>query len=235
MPSLNQYAQQLADSLNRPYDPMLLERIKDLIVQERATYLQQTMDKDGIDKEYRQTYYATLELIYANEITPQANPQELTITNKQIYKTTNKIPKPIRWKNYTPFMYVGVEGGNFPYRMGNYYTKSVSKYLPLIGETIMYDYIDGYVYVFPNYEKNGDVIPLSTSLRIDEVIQNPRFIRTGSNGGAGNSTREDCIYYTDDMEFAIPLDMINSLKLNLKELFIVDHKDILEKTHIDNN
>lgn len=231
MPSLNQYAQQFADSLGRPYDAVLRERIKDLIVQERATFLQRTMDKDGIDKEYRQTYYATLELVYVNEVTPQGVPQPLGITDKQVYKTTNKIPKPIRWRNYTPFMYVGSEAGNAPYRMGNYYTKSINAFLPLIGEVIMYDYIDGYIYVFPNYTTEGAVIPLSTSLRIDEVIQNPRFIRTNS----AIESRENCIMFTDDMEFPLPLDMINSLKLSLKELFITDHKDVLEKTHIDTN
>lgn len=228
MPSLNQYAQQLADSLGRPYDAVLLERVKQLIVQERAVFLQRTMDKDGIDKEYRQTYYATLALVSLNEI------EFITEPNVPfVYKTTNKIPKPIRWQNYTPFIYVGIEDGSLSYRAGNYYSKSLSRYLPLIGEAIMYDYIDGYLYVFPNYDSHGEVIPLSTILRIDEVLQNPRFIRTGTESVV--DIRENCIYFTDDMEFPMPIDMINALKLNLKELFITDQKDLLEKTHIDNN
>ena len=103
MASLNQYAQQLADALGRPFDALLKERIKDYIVQERATFLQRTMDKDGVDKEYRQTYYAEIEQINAKEITGGTidTPNALII-----YKTINRIPKPIRWKNYTPFFYV---------------------------------------------------------------------------------------------------------------------------------
>jgi hypothetical protein len=231
MPSLNEYAQQLADSFNRPYDAMFLERVKQLIVQERATYLQRTMDKDGVDKEYRQTYYAAIQLVNKKEIT---NPTGEAIGTQQVYKTVNRIPKPIRWKNYTPFFYVGREDGDFAFRIGNYYTGKLNKLLPLIGEAIVYDYIDGYIYVFPNIDENGNVIPIASPIRIDEVIQNPRFVRTNNASASNANTLENCQMFTDDMEFPMPLDMVNSIKLSLKELFITDHKDILQKTHIDN-
>jgi len=229
MASLNQYAQQLADSLNRPYDEVLKERIKDLIVQERATFLQRTMDKDGIDKEYRQTYYADLVLVNVKEITGTIS--EGVEGQVYIYKSINRIPKPIRWKNYTPFFYVGREDGRLGYRATNYYSASLNKFLPLIGNIIGYDYIDGYIYIFPQYTTNNVMIPVVSPVRIDEVIQNLRFVRTNNH----KETRENCIMYTDDMEFPIPMDMINPLKLNLKELFITDHKDVIEKTHLDTN
>lgn len=227
MASLNQYAQQLADALGRPFDVLLKERIKDYIVQERALFLQRTMDKDGIDKEYRQTYYAAIEQVNANEITGTNETPNAIL----IYKTVNRIPKPIRWKNYTPFFYVGTENGRGAFTATNYYSVSLRSYLPLIGESIGYDYIDGYVHIFPKYTSGNVIVPISSPIRIDEVIQNLRFVRTNNL----KDTREGCIMYTDDMEFPIPMDMINPLKMNLKELFITDHKDVVEKTHIDNN
>lgn len=225
MATLNQLAQQVLDSLNRPFDAMFFERVKDLIVQQRALFIQQTIDKDGVDKEYRQTYYA--------EIEPVLNDEYTKAGTVKVWKTKNRIPKPIRWKNYTPFFYVGTENGRKPFKAGNYYSASLNQYLPMIGNVITYDYIDGYIYCFLKNDVvtvEEDKSALLSPIRIDEVMQNPRFVRVG----AKTDTREDCTAFTDDMEFALPLDMANSLKTSIKELFITDHKDTLEKSHTDN-
>jgi len=214
MATLNKIATQIADGMGRPFDEMLHARLKDIIVQEAATLLQQTMDKDGVDREYRQTYIVDMKIVPADETNLSSN---LTIL-----RSINKIPTPIRFKNFTPFIYVGSKDGSFPYLFTNFYSASLQKYLPMIGEQISYDYIDKYLYIFNN-------------VKLEQVRSDAIYPRNIMDNYRAENTDISGVCFADDMEFPLPMDLVNVLIQKIQTNVLGRTEDTLPvpKTHLD--
>ena len=134
--TLNRIAQDIADALNRPFDTMLIERLKGLILEQRSLLIRQSIDKNGVDRQYVQNYIVDLEEVDIADGT--------TLAGMLALRSSNKIATTIRTKTAIPFLYVGaIDGTNsFVYR-----TRSELKYLQsvvLLGGS-SYDYYNGYV------------------------------------------------------------------------------------------
>jgi len=217
MATLRKIAHQIADSINRPFDTMLYYRLRDYIIQESATLLQQTMDKDGVDKEYVATQIIPMMIVNASELRNE-------ITSDKILRSVNKIHTPVRYKNYTPFVYVGTRDGGHAFSFINNYVNKYHHHLPYVGEQITYDFMNKHLYVYNN-------------IRIEEVRTDGIYPFAIMDTFRHDVIEQQGECYIDDMEFPLPLDLINPLILKIKQLLLspVDIQTPVLKTHVDNN
>lgn len=194
MASLNQIAEQVAIPIGKQYDQPILTLIKDLIKQERATRLRQSIGKYGLDVGWSNRY--TVEL----ELADIADTCEVTV-GCNILRTVNKIPRPVRYTTDVPFIYVGFVDGSQSFSYVPFYQRRHKGSKRYTKKSITYDYRNGYVYVYDAYlNKLG-------YLAIDAIHENPDLVPYCNDG--------DGICYSDDMEFPCPADMIQSIKLSL--------------------
>ena len=217
MATLRKIAHQIADSINRPFDDMLYYRLRDYIIQEAAFLMQQTMDKDGVDKQYVATSIVPMKIVNASELS-------IVTDNKKILRSVDKIHTPIRYKNYIPFVYVGIRDGSYAFSFSNFYSAEYHHCLPLVGETITYDYIDNYLYVF-------------NTIKLDEVRISAVYPMTIFDTFRSDITAQQGECYVDNMEFPLALDQVNILITRIKQYLLnpIDLKDAVPNTHTDNN
>lgn len=124
-----------------------------------------------------------------------------------IKRTTQKVPKPVRLTNNLPFDRVSTVG---------YYTnkeipfiKETSarfrRYVPGLSSMPCYDYINGYIYIFPADDK-----PFALQkIVIEGAFENPREIEIG-NKEVGTSPID--MLNIDDNEWVISEDMLGQIK-----------------------
>ena len=123
---------------------------------------------------------------------------------RYIKRTTQKVPKPVRLTNNLPFDRVSTVG---------YYTnreipfiKETSarfrKYVPGLQGMPCYDYINGYIYIFPSDDKPFTL----QKIVIESVFENPREIEVNS----GELSNADLSI--DDNEWVISEDMLGQIK-----------------------
>lgn len=213
MPTLKKYATQLADALGRPFDNMLVERLKDIIIQERATLIKIDMDKGRPSDYYTFDYECELEIVPSGEHT--------IIYGQDILKSVNAIPSPIGSSSGDPFLAVRTMGG-----LAIPYCRSIIEYIngkafELVGGRNMYVWRNNYLYIL------GTLKP--EMVFANGAYENP-WLTLGND--------EYCsIKATDETEFPMPMWMFQIVKERLlnKELLITDHKDKVTPTHIDNN
>lgn len=190
MASLNKIAQAIADSLGKPFDVMLMERLKFSIVNYRAKYLRQDYGRNkSIDRISVQDL-GCIPLIKVDEA--ECCKEELGC---KVKKTKLEIPKPIRLKGKSPFLYVGSIDKmipftfclpeELPYTLANKYTAKTAKY----------SYIDGYIRVYNQ---------TATKINIASIFEDPREVELFKS-----CENSDC--YSDDDEFPIPADMIEDI------------------------
>jgi hypothetical protein len=187
MATLNTLSQHIASSFDRDTDVLFIERIKDLIIQTRSFFIHREIDKYGINEQYIQPYDAELELVNASELTG--------ITSKStLLRTTNKIPTPVRYQSDVPFVFVGSADRLITFRYIKPYVMRYIRSLPLIGNSICYFYINGYVYIYNNTKLERVLI---------DAVYNSLDV-TESEDSTG-------ICYKDDMEFPLAGDLLNAV------------------------
>lgn len=144
MPTLNQLSSQVTDALNRPFDTLLLERTKDLIIQNRILFLHRAFEKYGVDRQYVQPYITTL--IKVDKSIDDTIPTGLTYL-----RSTDIIPNVIRMSTETvPFNFVGSIDHSVSFHYSGNYMMPFHKYLKYNGSNIRYDFINGYLYILNN-------------------------------------------------------------------------------------
>lgn len=200
MATLNSLAYQVASSFDRDTDFLFIERIKDLIINVRSTFIHRELDKYGVNEQYIQPYIAELEEVNASETT--------YITSKlTILRTTNKIPTPIRYQSDVPFIFVGSVDRTIPFRYIKPYIMKFTISLRFIGQGITYFYTNGYVYIFNNTKLTRVLIEAPyNSLDVTQTYDDP----TG-------------ICYIDDMEFPLAGDMLTSVIEEVVRLIRATH------------
>lgn len=217
MATLKQIADEIAGALDRPFDDMFKERLKAIIKNERAYLIREQAEKYGLDDAFRQRYTVALERVDKAD--------GLVDVNCDVLRTSNKIAKPIRLKRDAIFSYVGNAEGTNAYRFTELSELKFRHFLFLLADHISYNYMNGYVYIYGN-------IKLKT-VTLDAAFESPELVLP-------NETAEDIsngIEYTEDMEFPLPIDMIQNIKARLLsgELSITDSKDKVPPSHIDND
>jgi len=187
MASLNQYGEEIIESVGLPFDIPLFTRAKDLFKQARAERIRQSIERNGVDEIFVQKYIA--KLIKVDNI-DDCQVQSGCL----IMRTENKIPKPIRYKSDSPFIFVGSPTANKEYLHVKGFTSKFVQHTRFVYKKITYEYIDEYLYLRGN--------KLIKRVRIDSPYESPELVMPDCNGG---------ICYTDDMEFPISADMANSI------------------------
>jgi hypothetical protein len=124
MASLKHIADQIADSLNRPFDDMLKERVKVLFRQELAVYIRQQINKYGIDSQFKTRYSIT-----CIKVNPSDSSLDESVPTGECYRSINKVANPVRYITDDPFTYVGDTNGKVPY---NYTYLAVAEYNSLM-------------------------------------------------------------------------------------------------------
>ena len=230
MATLNEIARRVIDSLDRPFDPMLLNRVKGYIIDEYNTVAKRAIERNGMSALHRQKYYIELTSAYY----PDTNVFTVGSGDRfSCYKSKNRIPTPMRYDNDTPFLYVGSPDYKYPYL---YKTPEALMFNDVLGTN--YQLTAGaskiICYWFDIYFNLYVVgIPASEEARfilIEAPYANPRLAFNQEDVDAG-------IRYADDMEFPLTPDLVNSviLAITKNHLTITDHKDKVEATHLDNN
>lgn len=141
MATLNILADEIAGALDRPFDYMFKERIKSIFRHEVATFIRQSLNKDGLVEQFKSKFGAIIAVIDDSSISIG--------TNVNVLRTVNKVARPVRYKTDDPFSWVGKPDGSIIY----IYTKlpelpyadlqfSYSRY------PTRYIYTNDYIYIY---------------------------------------------------------------------------------------
>jgi len=211
MQTLNKIAQNIADSLGKPFDVLLRERIKYTVKYYRAEFIRQDIERNGISSHFLQTF--TTELVKADKADTC-----LVNVNCTILKTKNPIPSPVRVKGEL-FKYIGDAGYKQAYTYRQLEELQYSEYNKYTSKVKSYDYKNDYIYVF-----NTTKVKYIT---IQAVFEFPEEVNTVC------SVTKEC--YTDDSKFPISSDMIRRITVGLlsSELRMLNISD--KEVNIEND
>jgi len=238
MATLNKIADDILGTLDRPNDVQFKERIKYVFINELASVLRQEINKRQISDDMKQTYVAPIELILNGDL-----PNEVDSTDI-VYRTTNPVSKPVRYNTDDPFVSVKFISTNKHY----IYIKNVSEYLYRAsfdlnrfnsdGVPIYYSYRNGYIYLH-----NLENTPYYDSETEDLDTRDKFIVIIGVHNVFDflNSITIEADTYNlgegDDVELPIADDIIQLIKIKLlsSDFALVDNRDKVIPTHIDNN
>lgn len=141
--TFNQIMDRAAYALDKPFDHILKERFINAFKLELANRIHQAIDKNGIDKAMRSRF--TIELIKV-DIADTC----IVDYNCTVLRSEYRVPSPVRYKSDEPFVFVGSPDGFITFTYTELHELEDSKYLRYIGDTIRYNYVNGFIYVFNN-------------------------------------------------------------------------------------
>ena len=203
MASIAMLVSEFAHSVGQPNNKSLRENIKLLIFHTRNEIIRRSYENHSyVDRGLVQRFKVNLIDVNDGEI---ELPEDVNDIGVDIIKRTKqKVPKPVRLTNNLPFDRVSSVG----YR--------TSREFPFIKETSArfrssvpglcgmpcYDYINGYIYIFPNgnnYFNLGQIV-------IESAFERPTEIQLANNEVDGMDVM------MDENEFLLSEDMIGQIK-----------------------
>jgi hypothetical protein len=194
MATVKEGAYQIALSFDRGSDYIFIERCKQLIIAVSNTFLHREIDKYGLNETFVNDYIATL-MIVDKSVDPNL-PIDSTIL-----RTTNKIPRPIRFQSDVPFPFVGSVDRAIPYRHIKPYAMEYVRNLKYIGNSICYFYVNEYIYIYNNTKVESVLI----SGTYEDVS---KLTGTDATG----------ICYLDNMELPVGQDMYAAILAEVARL-----------------
>lgn len=203
MASIAMLVSEFAHSLKQPNNKPLRENIKLLIIHTRNEIIRRSYENHGyVDKGLTQRFKISLTDVNDGEIVLPEGYEDVIID--KIKRSTQKVPKPVRLPNNLPFDRVSSVG----YR--------TSREFPFIKETSArfrssvpglcgmpcYDYINGYIYIFPTDNKSFDL----QQIVVESAFEHPTEIQLANN----EVDSMDALM--DENEFLLSEDMIGQIK-----------------------
>lgn len=203
MASIAMLVSEFAHSVKQPNNKALRENIKLLIIHTRNEIIRRSYENHGyVDKGLTQRFKVSLTDVYDGEIELPEGFEEIDVT--KIKRTTQKVPRPVRLTNNLPFDRVSSVG------------YKTSREFPFIKETSAcfrsavpglcgmpcYDYINGYIYIFPTDNKSFDL----EKIVIESAFEHPTEIQEANN------EIDSMDAMMDENEFLLSEDMIGQLK-----------------------
>lgn len=194
---------EFAHSLKQPNNQALRENIKLLIVHTRNEIIRRSFENHGyVDKGLVQRFKVSLTDVYDGEIELPEGMEDIDVT--LIKRSCQKVPTPVRLTNNLPFDRVSSVG----YR--------TSREFPFIKETSArfrssvpglcgmpcYDYINGYIYIFPADNKAFEL----EKIIIESAFEHPTEIQIA------NKEIDSIDTLTEENEFLLSEDMIGQIK-----------------------
>lgn len=203
MASIAMLVSEFAHSLKQPNNKALRENIKLLIVHTRNELIRRSFENHGyVDKGLVQRFKVSLTDVYDGEIELPEGMEDIDVT--LIKRSCQKVPTPVRLTNNLPFDRVSSVG----YR--------TSREFPFIKETSArfrssvpglcgmpcYDYINGYIYIFPADNKPFEL----EKIIIESAFERPTEIQIA------NKEVDDMDVLMEENEFLLSEDMIGQIK-----------------------
>lgn len=203
MASISMLVSEFAHSLKSPNNKALRENIKLLIIHTRNEIIRRNYENHGyIDKGLTQRFKVNLTNVYDGEIELPEEIEDIDIT--LIKRSLQKVPNPVRFTNNLPFDRVSSVG------------YKTSKEFPFIKETSArfrnsvpglcgmpcYDYINGYIYIFPTDNRSFDL----EKIVIESAFEHPTEIQFSNNEIDGMDV------LMEENEFLLSEDMIGQIK-----------------------
>lgn len=219
MASLNQLVSELAHTLSQPNNYALREQLRNSIIHTRNELIRHSMEQHGyVDSGLQQKFkVSTIALDDDGDFYAKDTPVQY---KSVIRRTTQKVPKPTRFTNNLPFMRVSnesvLESREIPYIKET--SARFRRWLPGMKGVNCYDYINGYIYIFPSYNKffnfnklidlGDEVLPKKEhfeNIIIESVFENPIEVNILNGEGAE-------FEYLNDDEWFLPEDMVGQIK-----------------------
>ena len=192
---------EFAHSLKQPNNKALRENIKTLIVHTRNEIIRRSYENHGyIDKGLTQRFKVSLSKFLDGEI---ELPSGYDYHDK-IKRTVQKVPRPVRLTNNLPFDRVSSIGfktnREFPFIKET--TARFRNSVPGLCSMPCYDYINGYIYIFPANNKSFDL----DQICIESVFEQPNEIELLNNEA------DPMKILMDENEWLLSEDMIGQIK-----------------------
>ena len=194
---------ELAHSLKQPNNKALRENIKLLILHTRNEVIRRSFETHGyVDKGLVQRFKVSLTDVYDGEIELPEGMEDVDIN--LIKRSSQKVPTPVRLTNNLPFDRVSSVG------------YKTSREFPFIKETSArfrssvpglcgmpcYDYINGYIYIFPADNKSFEL----EKIIIESAFEHPTEIQIANN------EIDSMDVLMEENEFLLSEDMIGQIK-----------------------
>lgn len=194
---------EFAHSLKQPNNKALRENIKLLIIHTRNEIIRRSYENHKyVDRGLTQRFRVTLTDVNDGEIILPEGMEDADLTI--IKRSTQKVPKPVRLPNNLPFDRVSSVGfktsREFPFIKET--SARFRSSVPGLCGMPCYDYINGYIYIFPTDNKSFDL----QQIIIESAFEHPTEIQLANN----EVDTMDALM--DENEFLLSEDMIGQLK-----------------------
>lgn len=203
MASLNQLVSEFAHSVGQPNNKALRENIKLLIIHTRNEVIRRSYENHGyVDKILTQRYAVSLITVNDGEIILPEGIDDCCIP--KILRTEQQVPKPVRLTNNLPFDRVSTVG----YKTNKeipYIKETSARFrssLPGLSGMPCYDYINGFIYIFPADAKS---FPIG-KIVIESAFEHPTPINVA------NGIISEWSAFMDESEWLLSEDMIGQIK-----------------------
>lgn len=202
MASIAQLVSEFAHSIGQPNNYAVRENIKLLIIHTRNEIIRRSYENHGyVDRVLTQRFKVSLTEVNDGEV---ELPEGMNIDIDKVMRTTQVVPRPVRLTNNLPFDRVSTVG------------YKTSKEIPFIKETTArfrkavpglcgmacYDYINGYIYIFPSCKRDVSL----EKIVIESAFEHPNPI------AIENNVAKDWDVFMDENEWLLSEDMIGQLK-----------------------
>lgn len=203
MASISQLVSEMAHSIGRPNNAALRENIKLLIIQTRNEVIRRSYENHSyVDRVLTQRFRVTLTSVNDGDIVIPENVDSRDIT--KIKRTLQQVPRPVRLINNLPFDRVSTVGfkTNREIPFVKETTARFVSTVPGLCGALSYDYINGYIYIFPSNGKNINF----NKIVIESAFEHPNPIDIEN----GSASEWDVMM--DDNEYLLSEDMIGHIK-----------------------
>lgn len=190
MASIAQLVSEFAHTLGEPNNKGLREHIKLIVAQTRNEVIRRSFENHGyVDRVLTQCYKVSLTEVNDGEIQLPEGYDESDIT--KIKRTLQQVPRPVRLTNNLPFDRVSSVGfksnREFPFIKET--SARFRSAVPGLCATPCYDYINGFIYLFPADNKpimiNKIIIESAfehpTTIEMDNGLVDPMSVLDESN------------------------------------------------------
>jgi hypothetical protein len=186
--SLNDLVQMLADRVGQPFNVPLQEQLKVILNYKRADWFQKILDRHPEQRRYFiKDFSVELEMVDKSEC-----PVDIDC---QVLRSIYPVPQPIRTEE-TFYDFVGSVDKNEAYRyMTPDQTVFAIRYNKYTGKLPTYFYANGHIYIYND--------PDTEWINVRGVFSDPRSLH--------DFTCEGHACYTDDDDFEMPEDIINTM------------------------
>ena len=203
MASIASLVSEFAHSVGQPNNQALRENIKQLIIHTRNEIIRRSYENHNyVDKILTQRFKVSLKNTLDGEITLPEGYEGIKIDT--ILRTEQQVPRPVRLTNNLPFDRVSTAGfktnREIPYIKET--TARFRSSVPGLCGMPCYDYINGYIYIFPADNRGltiGKII-------IESAFEQPTPIDVSN----GVTTEWDA--FMDSNEWLLSEDMVGQLK-----------------------